>query len=128
MKSLLVIFLTTLCSQLYCQVSKDLLPTLDLNRKVISLSELKGSYTYGDTIRYNFEFMNSGLSTLEIEEIRSSCSCTVADVSSYSIEQGQAGYIQLQTSYDQLLLFKSVYIVIIANTRKRYYKIKLTFD
>lgn len=101
---------------------------MNFENKKVSLADLEKQYTYGDTIQYKFEFSNDGELPLIISEVKSSCSCSVASYSNGKIEAGQKGFIELSTTYDQLELFRSVYITLITNSFRKYYKLTMKFD
>ena len=49
----------------------------------------------GDVVSHTFKFMNNGKATLDINDIKTSCGCTAALVSSKKIEPGKDGTIKI---------------------------------
>jgi hypothetical protein len=60
-----------------------------------------GTVQEGDTVRYTFNFSNKGNAILKISDIKTSCGCTAALVSSEKIEPGKDGTlnVSLDTSH-----------------------------
>jgi uncharacterized cupredoxin-like copper-binding protein len=55
-----------------------------------------GKVENGKVVDYNFKIVNQGKSTLEIQDIKTSCGCTAAMVSNKSIEPGKDGTIKVE--------------------------------
>lgn len=55
-----------------------------------------GSVISGKVVDYTFKFKNTGKSTLEIKDIKTSCGCTAAVVSSKKLESGQEGTLRVE--------------------------------
>jgi hypothetical protein len=55
-----------------------------------------GKVNEGDKVDYTFRFVNKGELVLEIKDIKTSCGCTAALVSSDSLSPGQEGTIQVE--------------------------------
>lgn len=60
-----------------------------------------GTVQEGDTVKYTFNFTNKGNATLKIRDIKTSCGCTAALVSSEKIDPGKEGTlnVSLDTSH-----------------------------
>ncbi len=60
-----------------------------------------GKVQEGDTVKYTFNFTNKGNAVLKIRDIKTSCGCTAALVSSEKIEPGKKGTlnVSLDTSH-----------------------------
>jgi hypothetical protein len=50
----------------------------------------------GQVVDYTFKFKNTGKTTLEIKDIKTSCGCTAAIVSSKKLESGQEGTLRVE--------------------------------
>jgi hypothetical protein len=57
-----------------------------------------GEIQAGETIKHTFLYTNTGLATLEIQQVRTSCGCTTAGEWDRRIEPGEAGKIPIQFS------------------------------
>lgn len=57
-----------------------------------------GEITQGETLTYTYRFHNNGDQVLEIGQLRSSCGCTAALISTRRLEPGMMG--ELQLSFD----------------------------
>ncbi len=55
-----------------------------------------GKVENGKVVDYNFKIENQGKSTLEIQDIKTSCGCTAALASNKSIKPGEDGTIKVQ--------------------------------
>jgi uncharacterized cupredoxin-like copper-binding protein len=55
-----------------------------------------GKVSEGEKINYTFKFINQGQSDLEIKDVKSSCGCTAALISSSNIKPGQEGTIKVE--------------------------------
>jgi hypothetical protein len=55
-----------------------------------------GSVNSGQVVDYTFKFKNTGKSTLEIKDIKTSCGCTAAIASSKKLESGQEGTLRVE--------------------------------
>ncbi len=55
-----------------------------------------GKVVQGRIVDYTFKFFNTGNSTLTIKDIRTSCGCTAALVSSKKIEPGKEGTLRVE--------------------------------
>jgi Protein of unknown function (DUF1573) len=55
-----------------------------------------GKVSEGEKINYTFRFVNKGLSELVIKDVKSSCGCTAALLSSSNIKPGQEGTIKVE--------------------------------
>jgi uncharacterized cupredoxin-like copper-binding protein len=55
-----------------------------------------GTVKEGNTVEYTFKFHNKGKSTLKIKDVRTSCGCTAALVSSEKLEPGTEGTIKVE--------------------------------
>lgn len=55
-----------------------------------------GKVTEGKVVDHTFTFSNNGKGTLEIKDIKTSCGCTAALVSSKSIEPGNNGTLKIE--------------------------------
>ncbi len=55
-----------------------------------------GKVKEGKILNYTFKFVNKGKSTLEIKDVRTSCGCTAALVSSKKIEPGNEGTLRVE--------------------------------
>lgn len=55
-----------------------------------------GQVSEGEKINYTFRFVNKGQSELVIKDVKSSCGCTAALVSSSNIKPGQEGTIKVE--------------------------------
>jgi uncharacterized cupredoxin-like copper-binding protein len=55
-----------------------------------------GKVEYGKVVDYNFKIVNQGNSVLNIQDVRTSCGCTAALVSSKTIKPGEDGTIKVQ--------------------------------
>ena len=55
-----------------------------------------GVLVAGQVVDYTFKFKNTGKSTLEIKDIKTSCGCTAAVVSSKKLESGQEGTLRVE--------------------------------
>ena len=60
-----------------------------------------GKVQEGDTVKYTFNFNNKGNAVLNIRDIKTSCGCTAALVSSQKVEPGKSGTlaVSLDTSH-----------------------------
>jgi hypothetical protein len=62
---------------------------------VITFSELEYTGTpQAGTLRHRFAFRNEGSAALEIQQVTSSCGCTVAELGNTHIEPGGTSYIE----------------------------------
>ena len=50
----------------------------------------------GKIVNYNFKIVNQGNSTLEIQDIKTSCGCTAAIIDNKSIKPGKDGTLKVQ--------------------------------
>lgn len=55
-----------------------------------------GKVTEGKVVEYTFEFENSGTAELKIKDIKTSCGCTAALVSSELLEPGEKGTLKVE--------------------------------
>jgi len=55
-----------------------------------------GTVEQGKVVDYTFDFVNKGSSTLQIRDVKTSCGCTAALVSSNTIEPGKDGTLKVQ--------------------------------
>jgi len=55
-----------------------------------------GKVSEGEKINYTFRFVNKGQSELVIKDVKSSCGCTAALLSSSNIKPGQEGTIKVE--------------------------------
>ncbi|MFO7444993.1 MAG: DUF1573 domain-containing protein [Ignavibacteriaceae bacterium] len=55
-----------------------------------------GKVKQGEIPEYTFKFKNNGKSTLEIKDVKTSCGCTAALISSKKIEPGKEGTIRVE--------------------------------
>jgi len=55
-----------------------------------------GSVKEGNVVEYTFKFSNNGKATLKIKDVRTSCGCTAALVSSEKLEPGAEGTIKVE--------------------------------
>ena len=55
-----------------------------------------GKVNEGKVVEYTFNFENSGKSTLKIKDIKTSCGCTAALVSSELLEPGEQGTLKVE--------------------------------
>lgn len=55
-----------------------------------------GKVKEGDVVDYTFNFVNKGKKTLDIRDIKTSCGCTAALVSSKKIEPGKEGTLKVE--------------------------------
>jgi hypothetical protein len=99
---------------------------ISFGEKIKYLSEIDSTLTYGDEVNLKYWFVNKGDAPLKILDIKTTCSCTSPDYSSDNVLPLDSGYIQLSTTYDQLMAIGSVNAVIISNTRTKYQKIVLS--
>ena len=66
---------------------------------VLYFSETKHDYgkvKEGNVVEYTFKFRNKGVATLKIKDVRTSCGCTAALVSSEKLEPGAEGTIKVE--------------------------------
>lgn len=71
----------------------------EANVPVIYFLETKhdfGKVKEGNTVEYTFKFHNKGKSTLKIDDVRTSCGCTAALVSSEKLEPGAEGTLKVE--------------------------------
>jgi uncharacterized cupredoxin-like copper-binding protein len=54
-----------------------------------------GKVTEGDVVDYTFNFVNKGNATLKISDVKTSCGCTAALVSSEKLEPGKEGTLKV---------------------------------
>lgn len=54
-----------------------------------------GTVTEGETVTYTFKFVNKGKAILDIKDIKTSCGCTAALVSSKQIDPGKEGTLKI---------------------------------
>ncbi len=54
-----------------------------------------GTVAEGETVTYTFKFVNKGKATLDIKDIKTSCGCTAALVSSKQIASGKEGTLKI---------------------------------
>lgn len=101
-------------------------PSIFFLNKSHSIDSRNTNKTWGDTLSYDFKFINSGDEDLKIISVNSSCSCTAAYLSSKTLHPNDTGLIRLETTYDMLYNLKTVYAVIESNTFEKYSKIKLS--
>lgn len=69
------------------------------NNPVMYFSETQhdfGTVKEGQVVDYTFNFVNKGEAQLQIRDVKTSCGCTAALVSSNSIEPGKEGTIKVQ--------------------------------
>jgi uncharacterized cupredoxin-like copper-binding protein len=69
------------------------------NAPKINFSETQhdfGKVTEGKVVDYTFKFINSGKSILEIKDVKTSCGCTAAIVSSKKLEPGKEGTLRVE--------------------------------
>ena len=90
-----------------------------------SLSDLPKKYAEGDSIHVSFKFVNKGLTSIRILGVDSSCTCTIPTYTKSEIEPGGKGEVILTTTFDQLSITRSVFAVVMSNTKERYYKLTL---
>lgn len=57
-----------------------------------------GKVTEGDQLEYTFKFKNEGNTLLEIQDVKTSCGCTVAKLDTFNFEPGQSG--EIKTVFD----------------------------
>ena len=55
-----------------------------------------GSVNIGDTVSYNFKSTNSGNKELVINEVKTSCGCTVPNYSAKVVSPGDTGSIEVK--------------------------------
>ncbi len=55
-----------------------------------------GTIQAGETLKYTFVYTNTGLATLEIQQVRTSCGCTTAGEWDKRVEPGATGKIPIQ--------------------------------
>ena len=55
-----------------------------------------GKVKEGDKVNYTFRFVNKGVSSLQIKDIKTSCGCTAALVSNDNLKPGQEGTIKVE--------------------------------
>jgi len=71
----------------------------EANVPVLYFSEIKhdfGIVKEGNIVEYTFKFHNKGNETLKIKDIRTSCGCTAALVSSEKLEPGVVGTLKVE--------------------------------
>jgi len=72
---------------------------LGANVPVLYFSETKhdfGKVKEGNIVEYTFKFHNKGKETLKIKDVRTSCGCTAALVSSEKLEPGVVGTLKVE--------------------------------
>jgi len=71
----------------------------EANVPVLYFSETKhdfGKVKEGNIVEYTFKFSNKGKETLKIKDVRTSCGCTAALVSSEKLEPGVVGTLKVE--------------------------------
>ena len=71
----------------------------EANVPVLYFSETKhdfGKVKEGNTVEYTFSFRNTGKEILKIKDVRTSCGCTAALVSSEKLEPGSEGTLKIE--------------------------------
>lgn len=75
----------------------------------------------GDKQDIIVKIKNTGKSTLNIEDILPSCSCTDAKILNKVILPGKEGYVQMKFDSNKNIGYAGVYTTIIANTPQKYH-------
>jgi hypothetical protein len=55
-----------------------------------------GAVKEGDVVNYTFKFKNTGKGILQVNNVSTSCSCTVASISSKKVEPGMEGTLRVE--------------------------------
>lgn len=74
-----------------------------------------GQIKEGATFEHTFRFLNNGKSTLDIQEVKTTCGCTAALVSSNKIEPGEEGTLKVELNTTNRLGKMSRSITVISN-------------
>jgi uncharacterized cupredoxin-like copper-binding protein len=85
--------------KIYGTVVKKMKESAGSNKPKIYFSESQhdfGSVKEGNVVDYIFKFSNKGDSPLEIKDVKTSCGCTAALISSKTIEPGQEGTLKVE--------------------------------
>ena len=85
-----------------------------------------GEVREGKKIRHNFEFKNIGQHPLLIEEVYSSCGCTITNWPSGKILANQSNFIEVTFNTNNKTYNQNKIITIIANTTPRETHLRLT--
>jgi hypothetical protein len=78
-----------------------------------------GRLEHGSTVKFDFEFTNTGTARLEVLDVRSSCGCATAGAWSRKVEPGQRGVIPIQFTSSALAGPVHKTVIVTSNTPRQ---------
>jgi hypothetical protein len=76
-----------------------------------------GKIIEGETVSYNFKFINSGKTDLIIADVTTSCGCTVPSFSKTPIRPGMEGFVKVSFNSAGKRGWQTKNIAVVANTQ-----------
>ena len=116
MKYFLITILYLVVSVTFAQESTK--TEIMFNKKIYNFGKIK----YGNEVSYQFEFKNIGKNPLIIQNIETSCGCTVAQKPDYPVKPKQKDYITVVYNADEIGKFQKS-IKIFSNSKYSPYTI-----
>jgi hypothetical protein len=84
-----------------------------------------GQIIEGESVSYNFVFINTGKRDLVIADVSTSCGCTVPSYPKTAIRPGESGSIKISFNSKGRRGFQTKTIVVVANTQPNVTQLKI---